>query len=231
MTKPNDPILTSDKLTADTQNKKRLLASAAQSRSEIWRFTKILYPEQTYDETSITTWDAGTATVARIGLLKTTQKKVVASTDDQDDAARKREAIKRTLAGEPIETPTTIREQFESEQRKLSATLDAIEFLTREIERETTALAIEYSNTKMKPKHDALMKSFCQKQAEAHAVWSEIYELKRHSIDNGVGLRGLFLTTPDFLGAPNNPHSEMAEFFRAAKNGGFISSVAKELRL
>ncbi|WP_079567210.1 hypothetical protein [Bradyrhizobium erythrophlei] len=231
MTKPNpDPILTSDKLTDDTQNKARLLASSAQSRAKIWNFTKLLSPASCYDETSSTTWDADTTTVARIGLLKTTMKKQVVSADNRDEAARKKEAIERTLAGEVIVTPSSIQQQLDSEQIKLSATLDAIDFLTGEIQREKMKLAIEYSK-KMRPKHDALMKTFCQKQLEALSVWSELFNLKSHLIDNG-GLHGLCLNLPAaFLGAPNDPYSDMADFFRSAKNDGHISAVPKEMRL
>jgi hypothetical protein len=232
MTNPKpDPILTSDKLTALHQSLAKQKANAAQCRAEVWRLTTLLSPASAYNETSSTVWDADVAKVARIGLLKTTQKnRVVSTPDGQDEAARRKDAIERTLAGETIVTPTSLREQLESENLKWSAAEDAIEFLIREIQREKTALAIEYSK-KMKPKHDALMKSFCQKQLEAHAVWRELYDLKRHLIDSEVGLRSLCLTTPDFLGAPNDPRSEMGDFFRAAKSDGFISTVPVELRL
>jgi hypothetical protein len=36
---------------------------------------------------------------------------------------------------------------------------------------------------------------------------------------------------PDFLGAPDDPYSEMASFLTAAKKEGFISKVPAELEL
>jgi hypothetical protein len=225
-----DPILTSVKLTTDTANKTRLLASAAQSRAEIWRLTTLLAPASCYDETSTTTWDADVATVARIGLLKTTSTRKAVSNDGKDESAKKKEAIERTLAGETIETPTSIQQLRDSEETKLTATLDAIEFLTAEIAREKTALAIEYSK-KMKPKHDAIMGRVCKTILEARTAYAELYDLKRHLIDNEIGLRGLCLTTPDFLGAPNDAYSDMATFLQAAKVDGFISAVPVGMRL
>ena len=233
MTKPNDdPALTSDEKTADTQNKTRLLASAAQSRAEIWRLNKILYPERTYDETSITTWDPGKTTVARIGLLKSTLTKaeMTAPAASQDEAARKKDAIERTLAGKPIETATTNRDQLASEETKLWATLDALEFLTAKIERENQRLSFQYAQ-KTKPKHDALTKNVCHKALELHTALRELQGLKRHFIDNQISFNGLFGTVPDFLGPSNSPFSDMAEFLRSAKNDGFISAVPKELRI
>lgn len=236
MTKPNpDPILlTSEQLTSVSQNMARLKASAAQSRAEIWRCAKILFPDRTYDETSSTVWDGDVAKFARIGLVhgrqQGQQEKGAVRTDSNDETARRKEAIERTLAGESIVTPTSLREQYESEQSKLSATLDAIEFLAGEIEREKTALAIQYSK-EMKPKHSALMDTVCKKILETHAAWRELYDLKRHLIDSGVGLRGLCLNLPDFLGTPVDPYSDMADFLRAAKNEGFISKLPAELVL
>jgi hypothetical protein len=230
MTKPNDPILKSEKLSSLTQNLAKQKANAAQSRAEVWRLTKMVSPHNNYDVTSSTVWDSDIAEFARIGLINGRQEICVVPTGDQDESARRKVALDRTLAGETLATPIGIKEQIETAQRQWSATEDAIEFLTREIEQEKTALAIQYSKT-MKPKHDALMDTVCKKILETHAAWRDLYALKRHLIDSEVGLRGLCLTMPDFLSAPNNPHSEMADFLRSAKNDGFISAVPKEMRL
>jgi hypothetical protein len=230
---PNyDPVLTSAEKTADTENKTRLLASAAQSRAEIWRLNKILFPEQTHDASSITTWDPDAPQKARIGLLKTTltSAAMTAPVDNTDQVARKKIAMDAALAGKPIETPTTIRDQLASEETKLWATLDAIDFLTAKIERENQRLAVEYAK-KTKSRHDVLTKSVCQKALELHTALSELHGLKMHFIDNSIDFNGLFGTVPDFLGTPNNPNSDLAGFLRAAKNDGMISAVPRELRL
>jgi hypothetical protein len=229
MTNPNDPVLTSDTFTSLKENLTKQRASAAHWRGEAWRLTKLLSPASCYDQTSETIWDPDIAVKARIGLLKTTQKKAVAPAID-NEAARREDAIKKTLAGEALVTPVSIREELEAAKLQWTAAEDACEYLEKAIRKEKTSLAIAY-RAKLKPKADALIKSFCQKQLEAHAVWSEIYELKQHLLESEVGLCGTLLNLPSFLGAPNDPHSDMADFFRAAKNDGMISSVPKEMRL
>jgi hypothetical protein len=230
MTKPNDPVLTSDTFTSLKETLTKQRVSAAHWRDETWRFTKLLAPVSCYDETSETIWDPDIAKVARIGLLNTTQKKEAASAGDYNEAARREDAIKKTLAGEALVTPVSIREELETAKLQWTAAEDACEYLEKEIRKEKTAFAIAYS-AKLKPKADALIKSFCQKQLEAHAVWKEIYELKQHLLESEVGLRGMLLNLPEFLGAPNDPYSATADFFRAAKNDGFIKEVPKEMLL
>jgi hypothetical protein len=118
MTKPNDPVLTSDTFTSLKENLTKQRVSAAHWRDETWRFTKLLAPVSCYDETSETIWDPGIATVARIGLLITTQKKEAASAGDYNEAARREDAIKKTLAGEALVTPVSIREESETATRR-----------------------------------------------------------------------------------------------------------------
>ena len=226
----NEPVIASVTLTSIKENLTKQRASVAHWRGEAWRLTSLLQPAQCYAETSETIWDADVAKVARIGLLKTTQKKAVVSTTDQDEAARREDAIKKTLSGAPLVTPVSIQQELDAAKLQWTAAEDACEYLEKEIRKEKTALAIAYS-AKIKPKADALIKGFCQKQLEAHAVWKEVYEMKQFLIDNEIGLRGMLLNLPLFLGAPNDPCSDAAEFFRAAKNDGHISAVPVGMRL
>jgi hypothetical protein len=226
----HEPILTSDTLTSLTQNLTKQRASVAHWRKETWRLTKLLQPAQCLDATSETIYDPDVAKVARIGLLKTTQRKAVVSTDGKDEAARREDAIKKTLSGAPLVTPVSIQQELDAAKLQWTAAEDACEYLEKEIRKEKTALAIAYS-AKLKPKADALVKSFCQKQLEALSVWKEIYEMKQFLIDNEIGLHGMLLNLPSFLGAPSDPYSDMSEFFRNAKVAGFISAVPVGMRL
>jgi len=220
MTKPNsNPILNSPKLTALLEDRDKLKAKAEHCRASVWRMTQIVSP-QFHD-----------ATVRTVINEKdeAAQKKAVVPTgiDEQDEAARREDALKRTLAGEPLADSTGIKEQLEREHLQWHAYENAIEFLTREIERERTVLSIQYCK-ELKPKHDDLLRRVCKPMLELHTAWSELNDLKRHLIDNSIGLHGLCLTMPDFLSTPNNPHSEMADFFRAVKREKYINSIPKE---
>ena len=223
MTKPNSvPILHSDKLASLLQDLEKLKSKAENCRANVWRMTQVLSPHVN---------DVTVSTVIN-EKDEAAQKKAVVpiGIDAQDEAARKEDALKRTLAGEPLAESIGIQEKLAKEHRQWAAYEDAIEFLTRAIESERTTLAIQYSK-QCKPKHDELMKRLCIPLLEAHAVYSELYALKRHLIDSGVGLRGLCLTMPDFLSTPNNQYSELADFFRAAKREGHLKEVPKELRI
>jgi hypothetical protein len=210
-----NPILTSKKLTSLLEDKDKLKASAAQSRATVWRMTKMLSP-QIYDATVSEVIEEDSPKFARIGLKRGRSEKGVESTgtDEQDEAARKAEELRRTLAGEPLAESIDIKAQLEREHRQWAAYESAIEHLNREIEKEKTALAIAYSKTKEKLHRD-IMTRLGKTMLEAHQVLLEAAELKRHLIDNGVALRGLCLNLPEsFLSTPNNPYSELAEWLR-----------------
>jgi hypothetical protein len=224
MTKPNsNPILNSPKLTALLEDRDKLKAKAEHCRAEVWRMTQIVSP-QFHD-----------ATVRTVINEKdeAAQKKAVVSTginNEQDEAARKKDALERTLKGEPIADSTSTKEKLENEHRQWAAYESAIEHLNREIDRERTTLSIQYCK-EQRPRYDDLVKKVCKPMLELHAAWSELNDLKRHLIDNSIGLHGLCLTMPDFLSTPNNPHSEMADFFRAVKREKYINSIPKEYQL
>jgi hypothetical protein len=221
----------SDKLTESLQSLETHKSKAKQSQAKVWRLTKLLSP-QLLDSTVTRTTDADAPTAAFIGIKKTRDKPgvVFTGTEDKNEAARKDDILQRTLAGENLEVSTDIKAQLELEHRQWSAYEQAIEHLNREIDKEKSVLAIQYCK-ELKPKHDDLMSRLCKPMLELHAAYSEVYNLKRHLIDSGVSLRGICLTLPDFLSTPNNPHSEFADFLRAAKREGYIKEVPSELRL
>jgi hypothetical protein len=226
-----DPIPTSEKLTDLLLKKQNLKPRAEQSRATVWHLTKIVAP-QINDATVSIVLDDDSPMAARIGLKRSSDPKKVVSTgiDEQDEAARKKEALERTIRGEPLADSISIKEKLENEHRQWAAIEEAIEFCDREIKKEKTVLAIQYSK-QLKETHNDLVKKVCKPMLELHAAWTELNNLKRHLIDNEIGLHGLCLTMPDFLSTPNNPHSEMADFLRAAKREGYIKEIPVEYRV
>ncbi len=217
-----EPILKSDKLAGLNAKKAELRASAKLWNTERHRLAKILSPQ--YHEVTVTRID---------DVLKDAANRKGAVTgviDETAEAARKAEELRRTLAGEPLANPSSIEEQLRVSNKQLTAVEDALEYVNGEIRSEKTALAIAYSKQR-RPDHDRLMAKLCASLLETHKAWGEVYALKRHLVDEGVGLIGLCLTMPDFLGAPVDPYSDMADFFRAAKKEGFINAVPNELVL
>src|SRR5229473_3685760 len=215
-----EPILKSDKLTSLNAKKAELRASAKLWNTERHRLAKILSP-QYLDETVTRIDDVQKEAATKKGA-------VTGVIDETAEAARKAEELRRTLAGEPLANPISIEEQLRVANKQLTAVEDALEYVNGEIKREKTALAIAYSKQR-KVDHDRLMVKLCSSLLETHKAWGDVYALKRHLIDNEIGLIGLCLTMPDFLGAPVDPYSDMADFFRAAKKDGFISKVPADL--
>jgi ribosome biogenesis GTPase A len=104
-------ILTSPKLTALLEDRDKLKARAEQSRAEVWRKTQIVSPQ--FQDATVRTVTDERDEAAR--------KKAVVSTgiiNEQDEAARKEDALKRTLAGEPLADSIGVKEQLEREHRQ-----------------------------------------------------------------------------------------------------------------
>ena len=186
-------LLTSPKLTALKEDLQRLKAGAAQSRATVWQLTQRLNP-QSHDATvrRVENYNDRKDKGAEAGVL------ITGADSERAEAARKAEALKRTLEGKPLADSDGAREQLEKAHREWAAFEDAAEFRTREIQVERNALAVEYTK-KIRPKHDELMEKLGKPALELHSALLEIYELRRHLIDNGVGLRGLCLNLPEFV--------------------------------
>jgi len=225
MISPKDDPLKSEKLAAFRADVDKLKTRAAQSNTERLRLTKILHPQ--FTESTVQRF-----TPKELALKANLYNKPNVSTNPNfatDEAARKADALKRTLAGEPLENSADTKAKLEHEKKQSAAIDDAIEFLTREINRERSALSIQYCN-QLKPKEAALMSIICKSMVELHAAWSELYNLKRHLIDSEVGLRNICHTLPDFLGAPNDRQGDFAQFCRDAHKLGFMKSIPAEYR-
>ena len=217
-----EPIPVTDKLAGLLRDKANLVLRTEQSRLEVARLTKLLNPQYMH-ETVRTVADIKDETSRKSGVITT-------GVNDVAEAARRDAELKRTLAGEPLAELTDTKSQLELAHRQWTAIEDAIDHINREIAREKTAIAIAYSKS-LAPLHKDIMARLAKPMIEFQAAYLEAYALKRHLVDNDIGLRGLCLTLPEFLSTPNNPHSELADYFRALKSEGYIKTVPTELLL
>lgn len=222
----------SPKLTELVQKRETLKTKSKASQAEATRLNKLLHP-QWLNETVIRVTDADPPTTAFIGIKPRPDALGVVSIGgaSQHDDARKQEALERTLAGHSLADTSSIQEQRDRELRQVAAFEDAIEFVSREIEQEKNILADEYAKS-LGLKHQEQMAALCKAMFDVHTKWTEVYNLKRHLIDSGVGLRrGLCGSMPEFLGSPNDPYNDMAGFFAAAKRQGYIREVPQTMQL
>jgi hypothetical protein len=214
-------ILKSEKLAALNLQRTQLKPRLKHWTNERIRLARILSP-QYLDITVSRVDDVVKETASKAGAI--------AATGDATEAARRAEALKRILGGEQVSDGDSIEVQLRAANMQLQALEDAMEFLDKEIRVEKKLLAVAYCKQK-KPEHDRLMVKLCDSVLATHKAWKELHDMKRHLINSDVGLIGLCLTMPDFLGVPTDPYSEMADFFRAVKKEGFINAVPKELVL
>lgn len=220
-------ILSSPKLTTLTQDLNRLKALASQSREKVWKLTKTLHPTNLDSTVSNVTY-AKPRNYAWIGFEDVPRS--VVSVDSEQNETTRNEELKLTLAGNTIAPTVSVTEQLETEQRQWQAYEHAIEFRTREVDAERTALAKSYTK-QCKPKHDQMMQRLTKSMVEMHSAYIELHDMNRSLVDSGIGLHGLCADLPEFLSSPRDKYSEMAEFLREAKREGYIKEVPAELRL
>ena len=217
-------VLTSKKLTELTADKARLLSGTKSFRQEKLQLTQLQNPNQVHTETvrRIEDYSDAKDKAAHAGVI------VTGIESEKVEAARKADALKRTLANEPLEDTGSIEDKIAKIDRAWAAHENAIEFRDREIFVEREFLAVEYTK-KIKPQADQRMVKLGKAALDFHAAWLDANELRQHLIDEEVGLRGIFQTMPDWLSNARNKHSEFAEWMRAMKRDGFISAAPKEL--
>ena len=83
---------------------------------------------------------------------------------------------------------------------------------------------------KLKPDHDEIVKRLVAALTEAHKASVDLYQLKTDMMAEEIAFIGICNLTPHtFLGAPSDPTSPVALFFREASQAGF--AVPKEFRV
>lgn len=80
----------------------------------------------------------------------------------------------------------------------------------------------------MRPHYQRGMKKLVPLLCDAHAVWKDIFAMKRAMLNQGLQLHGIFEVEPDFLGFPDDPTSDFAGFLRECVDAGYLRSIPKE---
>jgi hypothetical protein len=215
-------ILKSDKVTALDADETKLTGQGKHWSAEISRLTNLRYPG--FSE----------PTVLRLTPKELTSRAGVVSTgnSEQNEAARKAESIRRTLAGEHVDYTDT-KAELEHAHKRRAEVEDALEFINREQKRERDALGAQHCKLTL-PEHEEKMRRLFKALLEAHAVHSELSEMRRQFVDSAIPTRGILQLMPDIdeiLGNWKNPHCRLADLFRAGKRDGYISKVPSELVL
>jgi hypothetical protein len=139
----------------------------------------------------------------------------------------KQAEINRTLSGD-INTDADLQSQLATTRTKRRRVAEAREYLGPQIAAAKYAALAELCKSQ-KPLEKKLMTRLLAGLTETHAAWLELHALKVKLIGLG-GVVGICLTTPDFLGNPDDPTGDMAWFFNAAKKAGFTLSDPAALR-
>jgi hypothetical protein len=80
----------------------------------------------------------------------------------------------------------------------------------------------------LRPEHDKLQKRLSAALTDAHAVWTELFALKRGLLGQGIGLSNLFSADPqEFMGVPSDRASEFSEFMRDAARAGYCRELPR----
>jgi hypothetical protein len=216
-------ILTSPTLTALEDKLKTHESRFAAANEEFRRLTK-LRREDYLDQTSVTRMMA----VSNSTISDVPENLAGRTTGDtaQAEAKRQQDDLERTLAGEDLSDRPSNKALLDAANRRASAEDQAIEFLKGKIAAEKYKLSLEHCRAS-KPKEAEMMKRLFKILADAHSVHSEINDGRQNLIDSGIGLRGVFLDMPDFLGNPRDRHSELSEYFRRGKDAWFINAIPK----
>jgi hypothetical protein len=215
-------IVVSNKDTALAADENKFKAQAKHWSAEILSLTNILHP------------GFSDPTVLRLTPHEFTNRAGVVSTGnaEQNEAARKAESIRRTLAGEHVDYIDT-RAELKHAHKRRAEIEDVLEFICRERKREKDALGAQHCKLTL-PEHDEKMRRLFNALLEVHAVHSELSEMRRQFFDSAIPTRGILQLMPDIdeiLGNSKNSHSRLADLFRAGKDAGYISKVPSELKL
>jgi hypothetical protein len=146
----------------------------------------------------------------------------------ESDAKRKQDDLERTLRDEPLAERIDGKVLLDEINRKAQAEDNAIDYLKKQRAAEHYRLAVEHCQ-KLKPTEAKMMQRLYQALADVHSVYSEIHDMRQGLIEDGIGLRGVFLDMPTFLDNPRSKTSELAEYFRRGAAAGF-TEVPKAFR-
>ena len=218
---------TSPKLTELTQSRDDFKAKVVTGRAESIRLSKQLYPQWLDETVRHATYVAPHNSPPLDVSYRPDASVAHTGASEYDDS----DLVRRTLAGETFQAAADTKTQLENVQRQLAAYETTIEHLSRELEHESNRLRQEYAQS-LVPKHRDLMVKLSNAVVDVHAAYADVYGLKRHLVESGVGLRHkLCNTMPEFLSVPTDSYGEMASFLAAAKQHGWVKDVPQSLKM
>jgi hypothetical protein len=100
-----------------------------------------------------------------------------------------------------------------------------------EKERQVTIKAGARLAKDIKPQVDIAERELADALVIAHDKHLTYFNAKRHLINGGCGLNGLFASNvDDVLGVPVDKGTPLADLFRAAVRAGYLKSAPKDFR-
>jgi hypothetical protein len=213
---------------ASLEDKLKTHETRLAAESEEFRRLSKLKRHDIYDHTSISTM----MEVSKSTIAAPPENLAGRAFGDTEAAERQRrqDDLEAILKGEPMAVRPDVNVLLDACNRRAQAEEAAVVFLKKQIAAENFKLSSERCKA-LKPIEAEMMKKLYKLLAEVHAVHSEIHDKKESLIGSGIGLIGIFLNTPDFLGNPRDKQSDLAQFFRNGVTNGFISVVPGDLRL
>jgi hypothetical protein len=146
-----------------------------------------------------------------------------------ESAEDKEARIAAIINGEAPPSPTNIDGLISDINAQWRGLEEAREILVRRIvdlKRNAGKVVCE----KLRPEHDEIMKRLSKALLEAHAAYVQFDDFKRNLLFNECGLYGICSIEPDFLESPGDKTSSLAQYFREARQAGYIKAVPAELR-
>jgi multidrug efflux pump subunit AcrA (membrane-fusion protein) len=143
---------------------------------------------------------------------------------DQDDQ------VQNLIAGLETPRPQPLAARRTELQYVIRDIEQALDFMAGK-ERQVTIKAGARLAKDIKPQVDIAERELVEALVIAHEKHLTYFNAKRHLINGGIGLNGLFASGVDgVLGIPVDKGTPLADLFRAAVRAGYLKSAPKDFR-
>jgi hypothetical protein len=182
--------------------------------------------------------DDDRAVIARQTELAATGKRRQAALAELDSAI----ATQGDIAPDQDDQVQNLIEGIETHRpQPVTAKRTELQYIIRDIEqaldymagkeRELTIKAGARLARDLKPQADLAERELVEALVIAHEKHLTYFNAKRHLINGGIGLNGLFASNvDDVLGIPVDKGTPLADLFRAAVRAGYLKSAPKDFR-
>jgi hypothetical protein len=181
--------------------------------------------------------DDDRAVVARTAQLVAARDRRQTELADIDIAIAKHDVdptpddqIENLIAGIDVPPPQPLSAKRTALQHVIRDINEALDFMKGK-GREVTIKAGVRLAKDIKPQHDIAAKELAAALVVVHEKHQIYWAAKRHLVNTGVGLHGLFDSNIDeILGIPVDKGTRLADVFRAAVAAGHLKAMPVELR-